>query len=1018
MPRLIRFIVSFVAVAGAYWLYALIAVPMIEPAAAGPQEEGRGEIVEARHGVSTIVLGELQDLVPVEARAQLETPWIIESDDFKLLLQSYENLDGGRVKIEPCVLVYTPGSSKDDAESKAPIVLYAPAGAVMVFDHPINLRSGDMVGHPTSGRLLGEISITSPGDLEGPEDDLMIVTRDIQLTPDRISTPNAVRFRYGASYGRGKNLVIRLLQNEERPGSTSEPPDIQGIESFELVELDRLHLEQPKRGESTGRPEGETRSSELDTERPLEITCEGPFRFDLVRQYAKFEERVDVFQLNPEGEADQLNCEVLTLYFSRSRDKLMSLDGSEESKHGLAMDESDLQLREIEATGNPVFVRAFSRDAEARGERLSYDIQEQRVVLEGSDRVSLRDGPNKIVARSIHYKSKGKGRLGEIFSLGPGEIQGEMPNRPGQEFSAQWGDRLQLEPFEDQHLATISGGVRLRYVGVGMLEADRIDFWLSELPAGPNREKLEVIPDRMRVQDQVKIDSREMFGNVNLLKIWFDVVDENSPVQAVADVPAEAGPTATSKPTGKPTGKSLADTPGRRDSDKPVERRFYVRGDVAQASVLIQNRKPSLTKLMLEGSVQLDEIPLVQSNEKPMHLEGDRVVVSDAHDKTQTEISVIGRLARFRGRGMALSGTNVNVDAKTNRLWIDGSGEMVLPVDRGIEGEPLPTPDVLTLTWQKEMNFDGRRAQFEERVLAQTQGRRLQTETLEVEFNRRVVFHDLQSKSHPEIDVEKLACRDGVSLIGRTYEDFMQRSAVGDATHFTGTSGSTRLPPHLEPSWEQFHARELTINRRTGDIAARGPGQVTTIRRAPENPIDDPLGQARRSSVSHASEARLSYLHVQFRKMMTGNIERREATFHEVTHCIYDEVDSWQPEIDINDPDSLGKRGMALKAARLTVAQAPGLEPSTRSIELEANENVIVENSTYTAWGNRITYSEIKDWLILEGNGYAPAELTFEEYVGASARSFSARKIHFRPKTKEVKIDDGRALQMSALPLP
>ena len=152
--------------------------------------------------------------------------------------------------------------------------------------------------------------------------------------------------------------------------------------------------------------------------------------------------------------------------------------------------------------------------------------------------------------------------------------------------------------------------------------------------------------------------------------------------------------------------------------------------------------------------------------------------------------------------------------------------------------------------------------------------------------------------------------------------------------------------------------------------------------------------------------------------MMTGNKEQQLATFHDVTHCIYDEVGSWQTRLDVHDPDSLSKKGMSLKAGRLTVARAPAPAASAQAIELEAIENVIAENRTFTARGNRVTYSQAKDWLILEGDGFAPAELSFQEYVGAAPRTLSASRIHFRPETQEVKIDDGRSLTMGGVPLP
>lgn len=1013
MPRLIRLITSFVGVLGAYWLYALVAVPLIEPVAAGPQEGSGGDRRGAARRINNR-LGELEELVPPEARAQLKTPWIIESDDFKLLMQEYTNKDDGRVKIEPCVLIYTPGSSDDNSKRKPPIVLYAPAGAVMVFDRPLNLRSGDVVGRPTSGRLLGEITITSPGESEGPEDDLRIVTRDIQLTPDRISTPNTVRFQYGPSFGSGRNLVVRLLQSEERPGTSDEPPNIQGIESFELLELERLHLEPPK-GEP-GEADEEDGGAGLDSKRPLEITCQGAFRFDLIRQYAKFEDQVDVLQLNPDGPADQLNCELLTLYFSRSRKQLLSLDGKQEEVPVSEMGTADLELREIEATGNPVIVRAFSRDAEARGQRLSYDVQQEWVLLEGDSTVSLRQGPNDIVAKKIQYKSKGSGRVGEVFAQGPGTMRGELRDQPGEEFFVKWGDQLQLEPDEDQHRATLSGGVELQYAGVGTLNADRIDFWLFELPAGAERKKLEVIPDRVRVQDRVKINSPEVFGNVNLLKIWFDVADVKARKASVD----ESGGTGNSQVAKASTAGAFTDPLHRRTPDKPLERRFHIRGDVALASVSIRNEKANLTKLMLEGEVQLDEIPLVPSSDQPMHLEGDRITVSDAQDTTKTKISVIGLLAKFQGRGMALSGTNINVDAEANRLWIDGEGEMKLPVDRGLEGEPLPQPDVLTLTWQKKMNFDGLTARFEEKVLALTQGRQLRTETLDVGFTQRIVFRDLQSKSRPRIDVEQLVCRGGVFLEGRTYEWVASRAAVGGRPLIqrVGLPNGNAPPAHLEASWEEFQVAELTVNRQTGELFAKGPGHLTTIRPNPGGFGDGTLGQLRRAPRATGGENELAYLHVQFQRMMTGNGKQRQATFHEQVRCIYAEVDSWQTRFNVHDPDALGDKGVLLTANQLTVARAPGPTTAASSIELEANGNVIAENSTFTARGNRVTYSQVKDWLILEGNGYAPAELTFQEYIGAAPRSCAATKIHFHPKTKDVEIDDFRAMQMNALPLP
>ncbi|NLS91238.1 MAG: hypothetical protein GXX96_03520 [Planctomycetaceae bacterium] len=1013
MPKLIRFITSFATVLGAYWLYALVAVPLIEPAASGPQ---KGIAGETRRGAARRInnrLGELQQLVPPQARAQLETPWIIESDDVKLLMQKYTNLDDGRVKIEPCVLIYTPGASEEGVKPKPPIVLYAPAGAMLVFGRPLDLRSGE-VERPTSGRLLGEITITSPGESDGPEDDLLIVTRDVQLMPDQAATTNSVRFRYGPSYGSGRNLVIKFDCDEERPGSAGQPPEVRGIESFELLELDSLHLEPPKKETpaATGLVQD---AADPEAMGPLEIKCEGPFRFDLAGQYARFQDRVDVYRLNPNGSADQLNCEVLTLRFARSRRGLVNLDGKQDEPVLPGTSDMDLQLRKIEATGNPVIVRVFSRDAEARGGRLVYEVEEKRVTLDLGDEVFLREKKNRIWAKSIQYTAKAEGRLGEIHAQGPGRLQGELQDRPGQDIFVQWNDLLQLEPREDQHLATLSGGVDLRYSGVGKLNAERIDFWLFELPAGPDREKLEIVPDRMHIQQQVEVNSPELFGKVNEMKIWFKEAGETphsgGEESAGADERSMASPSSSGA-----SGETLRPhSPG-----EPIERRYRVLGNSVQAQVLMRDGDAELANLLLEGGVQLDEFPLVHSDDPPTHIEGDRIQVSDFHDASRTQIAVLGRPAVFRGRGMAVRGTNIKVNNVTNILRIDGAGDMSLPMERDLKRNPRSHADTFTVSWQKGMEFDGRKATFEERVLAKATNQYLRTDVLEVHFTPQILFRDVRSKDRPKPDVELITCRGNVFMEGHSYQNASASSATGSAgmlhqvsVGIGGTPGSAD-----ELSWEQFQAEELTINRRTGDFSARGPGHITTIRPGSSELLEGRFGQGQPPATEEKTGKELLYLHVEFPQMMTGNRERGVATFSERVRCVYDEVDSWQARLDVNNPDALSEKGVLLTADRLTVAEAPLPVADARSVELEAFGNVVAENATFTARANRITYSEAKEWLILEGNGYAPAELTFQQYPGAPFRSIPAGRIGFRPRTKQVDIDGVRSLQINALPQP
>ena len=62
----------------------------------------------------------------------------------------------------------------------------------------------------------------------------------------------------------------------------------------------------PKPTPAAGKPEDNL---------PVDITCDGAFQFDVTRFVAIFHKKVDVLRTNADGPSDQLNCEVLSLFF-------------------------------------------------------------------------------------------------------------------------------------------------------------------------------------------------------------------------------------------------------------------------------------------------------------------------------------------------------------------------------------------------------------------------------------------------------------------------------------------------------------------------------------------------------------------------------------------------------------------------------------------------------------------------------------------------------------------------------
>ena len=198
-------------------------------------------------------------------------------------------------------------------------------------------------------------------------------------------TPNLVRFRYGRSYGVGRDLIASFLP---AAAGSSRGPNIGGLKSLEIVHLERLHLvanqsvfsDSPGNGpeqQQSDEPQAETARAHLAAA-PVEVSCKGPFLFDLEEGVATFEEQVDVLRLNPNAPSDQLNCRWLEIHFeglptSRTKD--------EEAKSPA--------VSKLVALGYPVILDSPSMGAHARGERLEYDVTQRQIRLDGEQPVLL-----------------------------------------------------------------------------------------------------------------------------------------------------------------------------------------------------------------------------------------------------------------------------------------------------------------------------------------------------------------------------------------------------------------------------------------------------------------------------------------------------------------------------------------------------------------------------------------------------------------------------------------------------
>ena len=295
------------------------------------------------------------------------------------------------------------------------------------------------MGHLIGGRLLGRVTLRSDGRSPGPEDDLRVVTKDVQLSEREIWTAEPVDFRFGSSYGRGREMHIRLT-----PGDDSRPSDSPGAERGRAGVVradprDRSAAPRAQSGENAaGASDGAAppgAGSVSFSNGPMEISCNGPLQFDMSRQEATFRDHVDVWRIIPNSQSDLLTCELLTIHFAPKRENPANPASKEDGQ------EKALAGRPGAAMGPRRGGAGGARLARPKGFRpaaSNWNTISGRaaISLESAVEAWMRQGSNEIHCPSLKYQPGPAGRLGQVLARGPGWFRGEKDPQPAGQLAA------------------------------------------------------------------------------------------------------------------------------------------------------------------------------------------------------------------------------------------------------------------------------------------------------------------------------------------------------------------------------------------------------------------------------------------------------------------------------------------------------------------------------------------------------------------------------------------------------
>lgn len=1013
---------SFAAVIVAYFLYALIAVPFIEVELVDdgepppPPPPPVSYVQQQREMLK-------QWFLPGDW--ELTSPKILETSYGILLVQSYHNRADGMVELKPCTVVSIPEGpdSTERERQRQAIILRAPEGALLHFDGPLDIKKSQS-SQLQGGQLLGPVTIRSDQQEPGPQDDLLIHASQIELTPQRIYTAQPLDFQLGPNRGRGRRMQIQLAGPKSTAG-------FRGMTSLEIAQDVEMRLEPGQADMFPGKSaEAKPAAGPGKSQPPVEIRCKGPFRFDFEQKIATFRDRVDVVRLAGNPHPDRMTGDLLSLTFIDGQPKAAAQPATPpvaESRR----EQLHLQPSKVEMLGSPVMVRAPSSNLEAMGQQLEYDVVSGGVTLRGSNQVQLVHEGRQILAREVYAKPGPEGAMGEFRALGPGKLRGAMPDDPNQAILANWSTVAHLRPSDGQQLLSLEGDAHVEATDQGSLDAANIYLWLVEAPPkpithvgpseGPRRNELR--PDRMLAQGNVQLKSPGVTGNVEEMQVWFEPAGaqphtvRREPVggpipPAAENIPAGA-PVPTIGPVSAPaTMRQVRVESTPRAPKGPPAQQFHVEGKQMRIRARLNDKNMELADLFIDHNVKLTEVRTAKPDDKPLKIVGQQLHLQQSQPGAEI-VTVSGKPAYIDARGLTLVSDVVRLNRGQNLLWTDGAGSMSVPVQpKGADGADKPGPPIpLEVAWGGQMQFDGLTARFERDVEARHALQTLRTQLLEARFTKQVSFQaSPDGSANPaepggdptKPDISQLSCRQGVWLENRTIEF------------------------NVLTSIDTMQMEELDLWQATGEVRGSGPGAVTSVRVGqqgdglPGAPQVPGTPQAQPQQPVAAGGPRqppgIIYLNVRFQRGLTGNLHRHQIQFENQVRAIYGPIPNWETRLDIERPETWGPRGVALSSDRLNLVEGPALVKGKSNLEMEAVGNTLIEGTGFTARASRLTYSQGKDMLVMEGDGRSPARLYRQVRVGSPPVEAAARKILYWPGTGRSEVSDVQILDLTEIP--
>ena len=1012
MNPIAKYLFALSAVIVAWTAYARIAVPFLE---GPPNVVGRQQVdVDYPDIAETLDKSHLPSMVPAGAW-ELGPCKTLLTPQGTIYFEYWEPVDDeGTYKLMPFTIVMndpvnnirSESSANPKSNKPAPIALRSLDGARLKFSKPLTAQSmkGDI--DLESALLDGQVTLFRPSNPQNEEDELRIVTRNIQINRSQIFTLADVHFSFGPHHGSGRNLSIALTHKPDADSPTKNFSNIDGIEQMELAFVSELVL-QPANGNSFPIADKTKEATAVSNQKlslsnqktPVRLSCDGPFVFRMTEKKAWFRDNVEVTQLD--RFEDQLRCDSLQIELAR--------ESSETSS-----------IRNLIAVGSPdtpATITSRSQETLIVGEELIFDVPKSVIKAAGSKPVTIQSPTFAIESPALEYFLAENGKLGDFTAQGPGSLRG-VKDVGEQPFEVKWSRSLTTESIgENQVQINVSENASVKFDHQNRISADNLNLLVWQLPdekPGTKEASYRYLPSTLEAHGNVKLRTSELDGSTRDLFVnW----------------PKPAAPTIKSFQHTVSYRGTFARPVQWPDDIRPIppqEPHLKFVGDKVVANVSGDLNKMEIEDLVVDGSLFVES---TAKDRRPFAFSGKSMkLVPQATELYRVTIDgTENQLAKFRTDGFELEGENLQVDQQANTIWVHGAGTLNIDPEKGpyrADDGKLPQLESANVSWKGGMVFDGSKIYFEHLVdlvadrpateTGQTSKIKASCEGLTLELTEAIRFEEIEGDNQSQIAKKQPSIQRMifVNQVDQTKRAFQMASWQKNPNNTIGFQNAT-----LDANGDVIEAQQLfvpmaTFDATTGGIATTGPGQALSYQYSNGGQLSG--GLARRPKNSEASRTpkkpELTCVHIRFDGQLNANSQKGVMEMDRNTRTAWANVKRFDQTLDPDRPADLPVGAAVLKADALKFARWTPRNSPTRQ-EMQAEGNTSIQSELFEAVADRLTYSDDTDLLVIEGRPPADAKLSYRRSAKAQAETLRAAKVMYRLSDQWTNVSDVRSVE-------